>query len=207
MTRIEPDLDLARRAAGHWLSDGFVELAFGVLLIGTGALLALPAFVEAPWARTASAVGLPVWIAGGPWLAGRLVRTTKERVTYPVTGYVEYDRAAVAGRLILLLAALIAVGALAMSNALPLAAIPIVVGGALAAGLSVVALRTGVGRVWLVSLVAAVATLPAAQASHRHPLNVALLVAAVGAASLIMAVRGMQEHVVARRRLSERDRG
>lgn len=85
--------DFIRRTYGYFYIDGLAEIASGGMFILVGAWLVVMALVEPGTpAAVVAALGLPVIILGGTYLLNRLVRSLKERYTYPRTGYVAYRR-------------------------------------------------------------------------------------------------------------------
>ncbi len=90
------DVDRAeQRARQYWYDDGLVEIAAGVIFLAMGALFLVEALApQGSLPKSFSAIGIVVLVAGGIWIAGRVVRWTKERVTYPRTGYVRYQQRA-----------------------------------------------------------------------------------------------------------------
>lgn len=80
-----------RRPWQYWYEDGLVEMALGAILLAIALLfLAEMAVPAGPAKAGLAALGLPVVVIGGGWLAGRAVKAAKERLTYPRTGYVAY---------------------------------------------------------------------------------------------------------------------
>jgi MFS family permease len=90
---------IIRRTRGYWYSDGFVEIAIGGLfaLIG-GALFMQSRMLPGSILMIAFAVGVPLLIIGGSLLSKRAVRSLKERITYPRTGYIAYEKKRSTGR-------------------------------------------------------------------------------------------------------------
>ncbi len=86
--------DLDRRARRYWYEDGFVEIALGGLLAGLGILLGLDALATAGAlpgvVRILASVLLVVLVLGGVLASRPAIRASKERVTYPRTGFVAY---------------------------------------------------------------------------------------------------------------------
>jgi hypothetical protein len=82
---------IEQRTARYWFEDGLVEMAFGgvVLLLALffGARAAAPA--KGAWRFLLDVGLLPLFVLGG-WGMNKAVRTLKQRITYPRTGYVSY---------------------------------------------------------------------------------------------------------------------
>jgi hypothetical protein len=83
-----------RQTHRYWYDDGLSEIAGGVILVAIGLLFAFEAGLPpgSPL-HSVSAFGLPLVVLVGGWLASRIVRAVKARVTYPRTGYVRYRTA------------------------------------------------------------------------------------------------------------------
>lgn len=75
-----------RRAKGYWFVDGVAEIAGGTATLLCGALLWAAVATGAEWLGMAA---LAVLIGGFP-VSAWIVRTVKERLTYPRTGYVAF---------------------------------------------------------------------------------------------------------------------
>jgi hypothetical protein len=75
-----------RRAKGYWFVDGVAEMAGGVAILLCGGLLWAAVVTGIEWLGMAA---IAVLIAGFP-VSAWIVRTVKERITYPRTGYVGY---------------------------------------------------------------------------------------------------------------------
>jgi hypothetical protein len=90
----EHDIDRAmKRPLRYWYDDGLIELAAGFVFVLIGLLFYVEATAQPGmlWSSF-SALGLPALIIGGGLLVKWLVRIAKERLTYPRTGYVSYQR-------------------------------------------------------------------------------------------------------------------
>jgi len=140
-----------RRARGYWFVDGVAEIAGGVSLVLCGALLYAAVATGAEWMGTAALV---VLIAGFP-VSAWVVRAVKERITYPRTGYVEYQKPS---RMRMFAAA--AVGFVVASLMVPVTTVArggqvsvvvLALGLAVGAALAVRAWRTGVPRFYVMA--------------------------------------------------------
>ncbi len=112
---------LMQRTRRYWYEDGFADL-------GTGGFLLLFSLFLAAQALTPQGsplwliwgVGTPLVLIGGGLVGGWLVKHLKSSLTYPRTGYVNYERtgASRAAQLIgtMLLAALVAAGFVMISR-------------------------------------------------------------------------------------------
>jgi MFS family permease len=84
---------IIRRTRGYWYSDGFIELFIGGLFALIGGLLFVQSRVLSGSAlMIVFAVGVPLLIIGGSLLSKQVVRSLKERITYPRTGYIAYEK-------------------------------------------------------------------------------------------------------------------
>jgi hypothetical protein len=178
-------VDLSRhRALDHWFADGAVELALGLLLLGTSVVvLAQARFPGAP-----SALLLAGWVVGGTWIARRWIAATKETLVER-KGYVSF---AAAGRRAPSALAMATVAVAAVSAAVLLGtptAATASAGVVLVGALFAILIRTRRRRIGLVCVVAAVAWIQAMLVSDRYPLNIAMMLAVTGLALLIMALR------------------
>jgi len=109
-----------RRTRQYWHVDGFAEIWVGLLFLLIGLIFYGQALVPA---RSAAGISLqfafPALFLVGMWIARPLIKGLKERVTYPRTGYVAYQRpprrtrligGAVAAIIAVLIASLVARG-------------------------------------------------------------------------------------------------
>lgn len=83
---------IMRRTRRYWYQDGFVEIAIGLLfsLVGIGVYLQ-ELVVGNPTLLVAVIVGLMAFIVGSSLFVHWIVNRLKRRITYPRTGYLEYD--------------------------------------------------------------------------------------------------------------------
>jgi hypothetical protein len=79
-----------RRSRQYWYDDGLTEIAAGCILVATGLLFLAEA--QGLILPGASSIGLMVVVAGGMFVARRAVGYAKARITYPRTGFVQYQR-------------------------------------------------------------------------------------------------------------------
>lgn len=77
----------------YWYVDGLVEIAGGVVILTLSAFYTLMVVAgSGPLVALALGLGQPLIILGGMFLAGKVVRHFKERLTFPRTGYVSYPK-------------------------------------------------------------------------------------------------------------------
>jgi hypothetical protein len=88
------DVDrLMKQTQRYWYEDGIADMAMGGFMLLLGLLFAGESLTPqgSPlWGLWG--VGLPMFLIGGGLVAGWIVKRLKSRVTYPRTGYVEYER-------------------------------------------------------------------------------------------------------------------
>ena len=178
-----------QRTKRYWYEDGLVEIAAGIVLI----LLGLLFYVESAAApgslpSSLSAFGLPLVLIVGGEVARRVVRFVKERVTYPRTGYVAYERpgrrpsglafvvGAAAGALVV---------ALALSQPISRGMIPAFQGILIGAAWAWLGYRLGVPRFVAVGVLSAVVGLAAAYLGLGDSLGSAVYFAALGLCLLV----------------------
>jgi hypothetical protein len=95
---------IMQRTQRYWYEDGFQDMGFGAFIFALGLL-----FV----AESLTPPGSPLWLVwglagpllllGGGVVISKVVRRLKERITWPRTGYVSYQRARGKSRLFRLL--------------------------------------------------------------------------------------------------------
>jgi hypothetical protein len=79
------------RAIQYFYADGSFEVGFGLLCL----LLAIYFYIEMHvqgWLSVLVDGSLILVLIGGAWLINRLIKSLKERLTWPRTGYVAYTR-------------------------------------------------------------------------------------------------------------------
>lgn len=155
------DIDKAeQRAKRYWYEDGISEIAIGCLSFLVGVLF----YVEAnatpdSLPSSFSAIGLPLLIIGGGLIVSRLVKTVKERITYPRTGYVAYCRTSskrrfITGAIAGFVGAIIAV--LLRTRTDLLGYLPVLEGLVIGAALLYMAHSLGVIRFYFLSVLSAI---------------------------------------------------
>ena len=82
-----------RRTIQYWYEDGIWEMAFGVMVLFLGIYLLAYALIPAKslWRGLLSIGTLPVFIFGVRFVR-RAVRLLKEKLTYPLAGFISYRR-------------------------------------------------------------------------------------------------------------------
>lgn len=187
---MNPTIEVApQRAARYWYEDGLVEIGAGLLFLLLAALFAIESLAPAgslpPWF---SAVGLPVIILGGIIVLGLGLRTLKERLTYPRTGYVAYPptrpiRKVLAGIISGVVSMLLVLLLISHPEWLP--ALPAVQGAVVAAVWFLLSIRMGVPRMAIQGLLALGAGVIASLAGMETSIGTAVVFGTIGLGSLI----------------------
>ena len=81
-----------RRSTQYWFDDGLVELLMGILFAVIGLLFWWQTTVSSFESAIVSALALPVIIIAGSLLLGAALRWLKQRLVYPRTGYITYQK-------------------------------------------------------------------------------------------------------------------
>ena len=76
----------------YWFEDGIVELGAGGLFLLLGIYFYLQATLEIKFLAEMLSVAFALVFIGGWYLTGRFIRSAKEHITFPRTGYVAYKR-------------------------------------------------------------------------------------------------------------------
>jgi hypothetical protein len=95
---MNPTDQILKRTYRYWYEDGLAELAGASIFALMGLLFYIQALAPHGPVTALSALILPVIVIAGMLSAKRIVRTVKERVTYPRTGFVSYRSASRARR-------------------------------------------------------------------------------------------------------------
>ena len=181
-----------RRAARYWYEDGLVEIGAGLLFLLLAGLFAVEGLAPAgslpPWF---SALGLPAVILGGTVVLGLALRTLKQGLTYPRTGYVAYPptrpiRKALAGILGGVVSMLLVL--LLISHPGWLTALPALQGAVVAAVWFLLSIRMGVPRMAVQGLLALGAGVIVSFVGAGISIGSAVVFGTVGLASLISGI-------------------
>lgn len=150
--RMKTEIDQAvKRTQQYWYEDGLVELSFGGMCVVLGIyFLVLSRLPEDSTAYQMLNMAFPLIIIGGGALAGRIVKSLKNRVTFPRTGFVAYRRESGRSRMwaivfSILVGAIVAV--MFVTAPVSLAWMPAVSGGLIGLVLFILGTRLGLGRV------------------------------------------------------------
>ena len=178
--------EIERRTRRYWYEDGFAEIGLGVLFGALGLVLALEASASAGAVRVAAVAALTLLVFLGTLAVRRAIKTSKERLTYPRTGYVAYRRNSSNRRAILAVLVIVGGTGIAVGGS---AAIPgrvlALQSLTLAAALLVPAYRLGLKRFYLLAAVAGVAGCAAVLLGAGEVSGGALVFGATGVATLL----------------------
>jgi hypothetical protein len=177
-----------RRTAGYWYADGLVEIGTGLLLALMAGLFALEGTApDGSLPASFSAIGLPLILLGGMAALSAAVRAVKQRLTYPRTGYVAYERTRPVRKVLAgVIGGLVSLGLVLLLASRPawLSALPAVQGGVVGLVWLFLSYRTGAWRLAVVGLLALAAGLAASTAGLSESLGSAAVFGTTGLASL-----------------------
>jgi hypothetical protein len=148
--RSKNDIDqLMQRTQRYWYEDGISDLAMGGFLLLIGLIFAAESLTpqDSPF-WVVWGMGFPVLLIGGGLAAGWAIQRIKSRVTYPRTGFVNYERKGLprAAWLVgtMLIAAIVAASVVAVSR--NMLSLMILFGIVFLAALGFVSYRVGLWR-------------------------------------------------------------
>ena len=188
-----------RRTAGYWYADGLVEIGAGLLLALMAGMFALEGLAPPGSLPAAfSAIGLPLILLAGMAVLSGTVRVIKQRLTYPRTGYVGYERsrparkvlAGVIGGLVSLVLVL-----LLASRPAWLTALPAVQGAVVGLVLLFLSYRIGAWRLAAVGLLTLAAGIAASTVGLLESLGSAMVFGTGGLASLISGALALAHYL------------
>lgn len=145
------------RPQRYWYVDGLAEMAGGAVIFLLGALYAIAGLLPQGLARGfLLGIGQPAIILGAAWLARRVVRSAKECLTYPRTGYVQYPQPRGSRRwsrifLVAFVACTISVLTALVARGLPESILPSFTGAMLALAIGYLGARIGLKRFYAVA--------------------------------------------------------
>ncbi|MHB0869225.1 MAG: hypothetical protein ACYC66_10200 [Chloroflexota bacterium] len=180
-----------QRSRQYFYDDGLSELAAGAIFLAIGLLFLVEALATpGSLPGSFSAIGLVILVGGGMWLANRVVRWAKARITYPRTGYVRYRRPARTPRqraIVMALAAVISIAtALLLSRLAPasLTWVPALQGLLVGGYMLYMGYNLGLARFYLLAGLSALVGAAASLAGLGDTLGSAAYFGAVGIALL-----------------------
>ncbi|PKN91999.1 MAG: hypothetical protein CVU44_17045 [Chloroflexi bacterium HGW-Chloroflexi-6] len=88
-----------KRAMQYWYVDGTFEFSFGGICLILAAYFYANYLLAGSWLANLLTALFVLIIIGGSFLVNRLVMTMKERITFPRTGYIAFQRKSGASRL------------------------------------------------------------------------------------------------------------
>lgn len=156
----DPVNEIVKRTQRYWYVDGISDIGAGTLFLLLGAtFFVLERLSPAPNLAWMIAIGQPLVVILGVWLARMAVSWAKEHITYPRTGYVAYHRPAGWRRWQrAILSAMIAAGTAAvvifLEGVIGFDWVPVISGGLLGIAMMVLSLRIGLPRFGLLALYA-----------------------------------------------------
>ncbi len=150
------------RTFQYFYVDGSFEFGFGLLCLILAAFFYAETHVQG-WLSAVVDSSLVLVLIGGAWLINRLIKLLKERITWPRTGYVTYNRREGSNRGLRLVLGLVIGGLvaalaslLATSPNIRISMLPLLSGLLLGLVLMGFAWRTSIPRFYLLSFLSAV---------------------------------------------------
>lgn len=93
MTKANEINETIKRTRRYWFVDGLAEMSVGLTFCLMILFYRVAEGLRPEWLRLpAFVLGAPLVILSCTWALGKIVRSLKERVTYPRTGYISYPR-------------------------------------------------------------------------------------------------------------------
>ena len=169
----------------YWFEDGLSEIVVGTLFLLIGLLIQAETLIL-PGSFLAGTSGLAsfILVVVGVWLARRVIRSLKERLTYPRTGYVDYHKGHPVPRVLTpVIGAFIAAILVWLIKTYPQTSpvwIPLFQGIVLAIFLLVIGLRSGLVRFHILALITLLFSLGLSQLTNRETVTVGITFAAFG---------------------------
>lgn len=185
MTQNDPTSRSQLRAIQYWYIDGTFEFGFGLLCLILALYFLVEIHTQGTWISGLIDASLVLFILGGAWLINRLLRQLKERITYPRTGYVSYQRKRMKRGWRLLLGMVIggaisAITILLVTNeSIQFAVMPLISGCVLAFVLVIMGWRSALPRFYLLAGVSAGIGITLAFGGLRNYLGVAFYYLAI----------------------------
>lgn len=88
----DPLQNAQKRAMQYWYVDGSFEFSFGGFCLILAAYFYVSQLLTDSWMGGLMMVFFILVMLGGGWLVNRLVMRMKERITFPRTGYIAFQR-------------------------------------------------------------------------------------------------------------------
>jgi hypothetical protein len=183
------------RSIQYWFEDGIVELGVGGLFLLLGIYFYLQATLEIKFLAELLSGAFALVFIGGWYLVGRFIRSAKEHITFPRTGYVAYKRDEKAKKplrlaLAMIVGALVSGGVIVLITRHPLGMdfMPTITGLAIAIVLGLIGFRTHLPRFYLPAVFGLLCGIGLTVNSIGNILGIALLYLATAIVLLISGV-------------------
>jgi hypothetical protein len=152
-----PDIQhIEQRTKRYWYIDGIAEIVMGGLSLILGAYFLLQVLLpEESLAAQLLTAGMALVVIGLVFLGRRIIAFTKERLTYPRTGYVSYKQPPASRRWIAAAAALVvaSLAVLLSAKAPPVVAwVPLISGLLIGAALVYFSYKVSLGRIFILAI-------------------------------------------------------
>lgn len=174
-----------RRTLAYWFTDGIPEMVGGAAMVVFGGLLLLATRTGLEWLALSS---LGLLLVVGP-ISAMAVKSLKERVTHPRTGYVAYPAASAKSRGVAFVTAFATAGLLMVATRFSRGGIePGVVattGAAVAGAMAVRAYKMGLKRFYVIAVTALGAGMAASFYQGTMTGGVAMVILATGAVAIV----------------------
>ncbi len=172
---------IMQEARRYWYDDGFAEIAIGALF-GTLSIVLITqeVFKDQPAWLVISIMGLVIITALGGFAVRWVINNLKARVTYPRTGYVEYDdKPDPRGkRIALAMPLIIGLGILFVPDGF--AAMGSAVGVVMGAFMAFIAYQTGISRFTVASTLAIASGILSSYLGFNDVISTAIVFGSVG---------------------------
>ena len=176
-----------KRALQYWYVDGTFEFSLGGMCLLLAAYFFVMQTLADSWISNILGIFFALVVIGGAFAVNRLVKTLKERITYPRTGYVAYRKKTAAKRGLRALVMAITVTAVSSGMILVIANRPpgfdwvvAISGLLLGAVIAYLGLRTGLARFYLNAAISIAAGLGLGLANLPHNSGVIAYYAIIG---------------------------
>ena len=178
---------IVRRTRRYWYDDGFLEIAQGVLFLVIAGLLWVQGLTSAGsfWFQILS-IGVVLTAIVGTIVTHNFVATLKQRVTFPRTGYVAFQRETNRNRYWIVGATALAVAIVIIAGGRWLDNLPLVAALVLAAAFVTMGGRLGALRFYIPAALAVVLGAGVAMAGLSEGPALAVILGGMGLAEIII---------------------
>jgi hypothetical protein len=195
---------IEQRTKRYWYIDGIAEIVMGGISLILGVYFLLQALLpEESLLSGLLSAGMALVIIGLVFLGRRIISFTKERLTYPRTGYISYKQPPANRRWIAAAVALIvaALAVLLAAKAPPVIAwVPLLSGVLIGAALVYFSYKVSLGRIFVLAILSLLLGLSLGLSGLEDMLGLAIYYATMGLAFLISGGLALVSYL----RLSER---